>query len=255
MNTVLNTNTATANISEIVEYTGKNKPLAGHTLVSYSFKKVKADSALNTMGFPVDYKPLSVCASVPSIASSEIEANISAFMPVIASLIHDTRREILRDVAIPSLLAIATGKSSYVESDMTINHADIDIQAVIKYLAENSSSDGRLSKDTVDAWFTDYAEPVLAVSISAKLGITAQTPESDFKFQQLENTLNAVNEGIQAFIFSKKTPDNTVVTKMEMIYNKLVTSSVETSHEVMQAFSAKIEKSKAKPAVDFMDYL
>ena len=65
---------------EVVKYTGKNKPLSGQQLITYTFRQVKAGSELASAGIPVGTKPDNICISVPFISKEEITTNFLIFL-------------------------------------------------------------------------------------------------------------------------------------------------------------------------------
>ena len=229
---------------DIVLYTGKNKPLAGQQLLTYTFRAIKEGSELAQAGFPVGTKPDNICVSVPPISNEDIKANIDKLLPAIQDVILGARKEILKD-------AFKSRKS-------TLSDDDISLDAVIAKLSESVSSDGRMSKAIVKDWFESVAVDILYPSIATALGVTPDTPETSPSYVKLLNTLQAVLDLLNGFLFAKKSVDSTMLANVEKVINKLVSnlsSDVVAADEILQAFIAKIRINKEKPAEDLLSLL
>lgn len=229
---------------DIVLYTGKNKPLAGQQLLTYTFRAIKEGSELAQAGFQVGTKPDNICVSVPPVTSDDIRANIDKLLPAIHDVILGARKEILKD-------AFKARKS-------TLSDDDISLAAVIVKLSESVSSDGRLSKAIVKDWFESVAVDILYPSIASALGVTPDTPETSPSYVKLLNTLQAVLDLLNSFLFAKKSVDSAMLSNVERVINKLLTSlsqDVIGSDEILQAFITKIRVNKEKPAEDLLSLI
>lgn len=188
---------------DITLFTGKNKPLAGQVLLSYTFKTVKDDTS------PLyGTKPDSKCVSAPAISNDDITAQVGSFLPKLQDAIHDERRLILRDAAM-------AGKT-------TLSTDELGITAVLaRWAADASSSGGRFSKAVVADWFASVLAPVLYAGILAKNNIPVDTPEDSPLMLKVEKTLEMVLDAINTVLFSKKKPAKEILVAVAAIIAKL----------------------------------
>lgn len=145
--------------NSVVTYDAKtSKAFSGQRLSKVIYKECKDK---DSMHFKI--KRDSKCVSVPRIAQVEITNNITALMPSIEELICGVQDKIIRGL-------VESGKSS-------IENKDISIGSVLEYLESNNES-GRITKESVSAWFDENISEILAVALSERLGVSS-TPTQE----------------------------------------------------------------------------
>ena len=218
-------------------YTGKNKTLAGHVLLAYTFKTVK-DTKHKLFGT----KPDSKCVNVPSISDAEVAARIQDFMPKLQDAIHEERRLILRDAA----LGGAT----------TIELEAIGLDAVLARWAEEAtgSGAGRFTKAALGDWFASVLAPVLLVGIMAKQGIPADTPEDSPLMMRVEKTLELVLDALTSVVFSKKKPTQETIVAITAILGKL-SADVIAGDATYELVASKLDAWNKATDVNLLDNL
>ncbi len=147
-----NTNTVTPYVS------GTTKPLSGQRLASFNWKIGTNEKDTKWFGI----KRASKAVSVPVIADEAIVGNIELLVPHIRSFIEGVQDKIIRDLLDknPDTLHVA--------------NVDIDMSACLEYL-ENSDSSGRLTKESVAAWFDTAIADSLMLALAAKMGPSSDT--------------------------------------------------------------------------------
>lgn len=222
---------------DITLFTGKNNPLTGQVLLSYTFKTVK-DETSPLFGT----KPDSKCVSVPTIANEDITAQVSSFLPKLQDAIHDERRLILRDAAM-------AGKTS-------ISSDELGIAAVlIRWATEASASGGRFSKAVVADWFANVLAPVLYAGILAKNNIPVDTPEDSPMMLKVEKTLEMVLDAISTVVFSKKKPAKETLVAVAAILAKVPTSDTNEVDETLELISSKLDSWNKTTSENLLDNL
>lgn len=143
----------------IINYTGKEKAFTGQRLAKFSWKT-------DAMGIKRDSK----CVSLPVITAEMISANLIALTPAIIGYLHSVQDKMIREQL----------DSASVTGASTITSESISIAAVCEWLDSNDDS-GRLTKESVGAWFDSNVSEMLAAVLADKLGIgqTPTTAESD----------------------------------------------------------------------------
>ena len=127
--------------------TGESKALANQRLAKVGYK-----------GKTAKFK--SVCASVPKIDPLVVENHLDALMPHVIGMLEEVQNGVFR-----SLYESASGKLEHLTDD------DISIQALIGYL-EAESTGGRLTKESVIAWFNAEALEITLALLAEKLGFS-----------------------------------------------------------------------------------
>ena len=136
----------------------KSQALTGQRLAKIRYKT----TAKQVAKFP------SVCASVPPLADSEIMDNLPALKVHIRAML-----EAAQDGVIRSLYEVSDGKLTSVQD------SDISVSACIGYLNAESEG-GRLTKETIDAWFDSNLGEYVTALIVEKLGYSDDlTPEQE----------------------------------------------------------------------------
>ena len=130
---------------------GESKPLTGQRLVRAGYKQTEA---MTKRG---EKAPPSVCASVPQIPVEQIQGNIAALLPHIATMLESAQDGILRSLYESSNYAL-----------QAVTDDDISVQACIAYLnAEAAGS--RITPESVGAWFDQCISDNLLVFVADKL--------------------------------------------------------------------------------------
>lgn len=126
----------------------KSQALSGQRLAKIRYKTTAKQKAK----FP------SVCVSVPPLADSEIMDNLPALKTHIRAML-----EAAQDGVIRSLYEAADGNLTSVQD------SDISVIACIGYLNAEAEG-GRLTKETIDAWFDSSLAEYVTALIAEKLG-------------------------------------------------------------------------------------
>ena len=136
----------------------KSQALSGQRLAKIRYKTTAKQAAK----FP------SVCVSVPPLVDAEIMENLPALKVHIRAML-----EAAQDGVIRSLYEVSEGKLSSVQDQ------DISVLACIGFLNAESEG-GRLTKETIDAWFEGNLAEYVAALIVEKLSYGDDlTPEQD----------------------------------------------------------------------------
>lgn len=146
-----------------------------HSVVSYDPKSSKAFSGQRLS--KVTYKtvtnkedPLygikreSKCVSLPVFAPAEIVAQAAALAPYVVEYLQGVQDKIVRE-------RIDAGA-------LNISMDEISIAGCIEYLDSNSES-GRLTKESVAAWFVDTIAEPLAITLADRLGVSATPTDAE----------------------------------------------------------------------------
>lgn len=145
----------------VITYTGKEKPFTGQRLSKVTWKtNTDKDSPYYNI------KRESKCVSLPVIGSTDIADNIVALTPHIASYLHGVQDKMVRELleAGSNVVSVAT--------------SDVSVASIIEYL-ESSDESGRLTKDSVAAWFDSTVADNLAMLIGEKLGVSNVPTDSE----------------------------------------------------------------------------
>lgn len=126
----------------------KSQPLSGQRLAKIRYKTTAKQKAK----FP------SVCVSVPPLADSEIMDNLPALKVHIRAMLEQAQDGVIR-----SLYEAADGNLTSVQD------SDISVIACIGYLNAEAEG-GRLTKETIDAWFDSSLAEYVTALIAEKLG-------------------------------------------------------------------------------------
>ncbi len=136
----------------------KSQALSGQRLAKIRYKTTAKQAAK----FP------SVCASVPPLADSEIMDNLPALKVHIRAMLEQAQDGVIR-----SLYEVSEGKLSSVQDQ------DISVLACIGFLNAESEG-GRLTKETIEAWFDSNLGEYVTALIVEKLGYSDDlTPEQE----------------------------------------------------------------------------
>lgn len=136
----------------------KSQALSGQRLAKIRYKTTAKQAAK----FP------SVCVSVPPLVDAEIMDNLPALKVHIRAML-----EAAQDGVIRSLYEVSEGKLSSVQDQ------DISVLACIGFL-NTESEGGRLTKETIEAWFDASLGEYVTALIVEKLSYGEDlTPEQD----------------------------------------------------------------------------
>lgn len=149
--------------------------ILNHSVVSYDPKSSKAFSGQRLS--KVTYKtvtdkesPLcgikreSKCVSLPLIPTTEIVAQAVVLAPYVVEYLQGVQDKIVRE-------RIDAGA-------LNISMEEVSIAACIEYLDSNSES-GRLTKESVAAWFNDTIAEPLAITLADRLGVSATPTDAE----------------------------------------------------------------------------
>lgn len=144
----------------IVAYDPKaSKPFTGQRLSKVTYKTV-TDKTSELYGIKRESK----CVSLPLIPAADIIANVSALAPAITEYLQTIQDKIVRE-------RVDAGAAH-------ITMQEISIAGCIEYL-ESTSESGRLTKESVAAWFSETIEENLAVVLADKLGVSANPTDAE----------------------------------------------------------------------------
>lgn len=149
---------------------GESVPFSGQRLAKVGYKAVGPDKK---------QKLPSICLSVPALQVGEITENIDSLLPHIKQMIQD-----VQDKVIKSLYESSEGQLSSVSDE------EISVKACIGFL-EAESEGGRLTRESVLAWFKGELEDNLTVYIAEKLGFN---DPSEGQMKQIEQHVNGYRE-------------------------------------------------------------
>lgn len=127
---------------------GKTAPLTGQRLAKVGYKS----TAKTPAAFP------SVAVSVPVIDTDEIINHVDTLMPHLVSYLSDVQDKVIRSLYESSQGALTS-----------VGDSDISVSQCIAFL-EAESNGGRLTKESVHAWFDAEAKDVLSAIVADKLG-------------------------------------------------------------------------------------
>lgn len=248
------------NIHDILPYDGKNKPLSGQVLLTYTSKEVKPNQDGTPSGIMKDYgikagtKPQNSCVSVPSIPDADILANINSLIPYVQDFLHEERRAILRDAVLK-----ATGmKQAGLSENWTLKTEDVSLAAILSKLAsDNAGGAGRFSKAVLSDWFDAVAAPVLLLGMLTKKGYPADLPEDSPAMLQFIKILEAVKDSLSEVVFSKKKPGADTLTKIDLILLRLSDNGINAESDTTLKLIAEKVKSwkESADAINWEDAL
>lgn len=138
----------------VVTYDGKNKPFTGQRLAKVTWKTNNDKTSAY-----YNIKRESKCVSLPVVASAELVANITALSPHLVAYLHSVQDKMVREMLDSQ------------NNCVSISTQDISIPAIIEYL-EGSDESGRLTKESVAAWFDSTVADSLSLLLAEKLGIS-----------------------------------------------------------------------------------
>ena len=216
----------------VITYTGKEKPFTGQRLSKVTWKtNTDKDSPYYNI------KRESKCVSLPVITAQNIEDNMHALAPHIASYLHGVQDKMVRELleAGSNVVSIATN--------------DVSVASIIEYL-ESSDESGRLTKDSVAAWFDSTVSEPLAMLIGTKLGVSEAI--TDAESAKVMEVVTAFKGKIAALAGGKTSYEPKVC---KSLLNAL--SLVEGNDALAVRFTARLNKmiEDASKQVDLMDLL
>lgn len=151
----------TAAHSVVGYVSGSSKPFSGQRLATVCYKMVSdKNSALYNV------KRENKCVSLPVISDTEITGNITVLTTHIRTMLEVAQNKMVREL-------VDAGSKS-------IQTSDVDMAAIIEYL-DNSNESGRLTKESVAAWFDETIADTLMLALSEKLGVSDTPSEAEAK--------------------------------------------------------------------------
>lgn len=143
----------------VVAYDPKStKAFTGQRLSKVTYKTI-TDKENPLFGVKRDSK----CVSLPLFKAEEVISQSAALAPYVIEYLQTVQDKIVRE-------RIDAGASS-------ISMAEISIAGCIEYLDSNSES-GRLTKESVAAWFNETIAEPLSMVLMEKLGVS-ETPSDE----------------------------------------------------------------------------
>lgn len=138
---------------------GKTAPLTGQRLAKVGYK--------STVKTPAMYP--SVAVSVPVIESDSVLDSIDSLMVHIVNYLSDVQDKVIRSLYESSQGALTS-----------VGDSDISVSQCIAFL-EAESNGGRLTKESVNAWFDSEAKDVLSAIVADKLGFSDDLSDAQEK--------------------------------------------------------------------------
>jgi hypothetical protein len=144
----------------VVDYDPKtSKAFTGQRLSKVTYKTV-TDKSSELYGI----KRPSKCVSLPLIAKNDVVANITALAPYVVEYLHSVQDKIIRERVDAGAAHITT--------------EEVSISAICEWLDTNNES-GRLTKESVAAWFNENVAENLAVTLAEKLGVSSTPTDAE----------------------------------------------------------------------------
>ena len=198
----------------------KSQALSGQRLAKIRYKTTAKQAAK----FP------SVCVSVPPLDDSEIMDNLPALKVHIRAML-----EAAQDGVIRSLYEVSEGKLSSVQDQ------DISVVACIGFLNAESEG-GRLTKETIDAWFDASLGEYVTALIVEKLSYGDDlTPEQ-------EHTVSRHVKGYKD-MYSALAGGKTIYQPNQIASLRRVLGLVDSS-EVGEKLEARLQGMLSKPKME-----
>lgn len=161
----------------VVTYDPKSsKPFTGQRLSKVTYKTI-TDKANALYGVKRESK----CVSLPLITAKEVESNIIALTPHFIEFLHGVQDKIVRERVDEGAKHITTD--------------EVSIAGCVEWLESNNES-GRLTKESVAAWFQETIAESLAVTLAERLGV------SDVPSDEESNKILAVVEAFKGKVSS-----------------------------------------------------
>jgi hypothetical protein len=149
---------------------GKTAPFTGQRLAKIGYKTTEKTPAQ----FP------SVAVSVPPIQDSEITEHTDRLIPYVRDYLNGIQDKVIRSLYESSLGSLTS-----------VSDAEISIAQCIAFL-QSEAAGGRLTKDTVYAWFDSDAKDILTALLADKLGFADPMTENQEK--QIAQSVHAYRE-------------------------------------------------------------
>lgn len=201
----------------------KSQALSGQRLAKIRYKTTAKQAAK----FP------SVCASVPPLADSEIMDNLPALKVHIRAML-----EAAQDGVIRSLYEVSDGKLSSVQD------SDISVLACIGFLNAESEG-GRLTKETIEAWFDSNLAEYVQALICEKLGYGS---DGDNLTPEQEHTIGRHVKGYKD-MYSALAGGKTIYQANQIASLRRVLGLVDSS-EVGEKLEARLQGMLSKPKME-----
>lgn len=222
---------------------------AAHSVVSYDPKTTKAFSGQRLS--KVQYKTVSnkddpmygikrpsMCVSLPLIPVERVVQNISLLAPHVVVMLHGIQDKMVKEM---------------IEGGMkNITNESISIASILEWLEVNNES-GRITKESVAAWFDESISGNLAVVLADKMGIGADgvTP-SDSESAHIMKAVEAFKDKISSLAGGKTSFEPKVAESLKKAL------SLAEEGDIMKArFVARLDKmiEDAKKGEELIDLL
>lgn len=190
MSNVFDKHTVTGYVS------GVTKPASGQRLASFNWK---TSNDKDSIWFGL--KRESKAVSLPPLAALDISANLVALTPAIIDWLHGVQDKVVREML---------DRSSDLEF---VSDSDISIAAVVEYLEDSAGESGRLTRASLEGWFTaSLAEPLM-VQLAAKLGVSEEV--TDEESAKIEAVVAAFKGKIAALAGGKTSYSPSIATQLQ----------------------------------------
>lgn len=211
---------------------GTTKAFTGQRLCTVGYKTVsnKASPFYNI-------KRESKAVSLPCITDKAVTENIIALVPHIKAMLYKAQDCIVRE-------RLDSGKDV-----RHITNEEISMSAVLEYL-DNSNESGRLTKESVGAWFDNSIADMLMLTLADKLGVS-DTP-TDTESKQIESIVEGFKDKISALAGGKTSYEPKLCESIKKCLNLAGEDDVMASRFIVRLDKMILDGSKS---VSLMDVL
>jgi hypothetical protein len=220
------------NTNTVVAYTsGQTKPMHGQRLASFNWK---TSTDKDSLWFGL--KRASKAVSVPVIADEVITSNLPLLIPHVRSYLAGVQDKIIR-------AAMETN-----DNLLHITNESIGIAAILEYL-EDSDESGRLTKESVAAWFDASIADNLMVALGEKMGAGEEPTAAQSK--QCEALVSQFKAKIAALAGGKTSYPQKLAMSLQKVVNLAPSDDV-----LAVRFSNRLQKMiDANESVELYDAL
>lgn len=171
-----------ANHNVVTYISGKTVAFTGQRLAVITYKTIKdKDHPL------CNVKRESKAVSLPVIEETEVTSNLAALMPHIKGMLYKAQDAIIRE-------KLDSGNVT------SIAITDVNLPAICEYL-DNSNESGRLTKESVAAWFDGNVADTLMLALAEKMGVSDTPTDADSK--RIEAIVSGFKDKISALAGGK----------------------------------------------------
>lgn len=184
-----NPSNTTSSILEVAAHTvipfvsGKTVAFTGQRLAVVTYKTI-TDKSNALCGVKRESKAV----SLPRLSDDTVIDNITTLLPHVKQMLYKVQDSIIRErLDAGNNVALITAE-------------EVNITAICEYL-DNSGESGRLTKESVGAWFDSSIADTLMIALADKLGVS-DTP-SDIESKQIEVIVTGFRDKIAALAGGK----------------------------------------------------